>query len=69
MNYFFIAVVVLSYLTNELFSWRNDGYLKYFDEFDKIKERCVVYLSAVLFHLGVILFALLSVYWIVGFSF
>lgn len=69
LYYYFIAVVVLSYLTNEFLSWRNDRYLKYFDEFDKTNKKSLIYLPAVLFHLGVIAFAVLSIHWTVGFNF
>lgn len=67
--YYFIAVVVLSYLTNQILSWRKDVYLKYFNEFDKVNNKPQIYLHAVLFHLGVFLFAVLSIYWMVGFNF
>ncbi len=69
LYYYFIAVVVLSYLTNEVLSWRKDKYLKYFTEFDSLNDKAKIYLSAVLFHLGILLFAVLSVYWTVGFNF
>lgn len=68
VHYYFIAVVALSILTNELLLWRNDIYLKYFDEFDRTNKKSLTYLPAVLFHLGVIVFAVLSIYWTVGFS-
>jgi len=69
LYYWFIAVVILSYLTNEILSWRNDKYLKYFAEFDSINKKSMIYLPAVLFHLGVIVFAVLSIHWTVGFNF
>jgi magnesium-transporting ATPase (P-type) len=69
LYYWFIAVVVLSYLTNQILSWRNDKYLKYFTKFDTLNDRTKVYLSAVLFHLGVFVFAALSIYWTVGYAF
>lgn len=69
LYYYFIAVVVLSYLTNEILSWRNDKYLKYFAKFDSINKKSLIYLPAVLFHLGVIVFAVLSIHWTVGFNF
>jgi hypothetical protein len=65
----FIAIVVLSYLTNEILSWRNDKYLKYFDEFDKISKKPMIYLSAILFHLGVITIAILTIHLTIGFDF
>jgi len=67
--YYFIAVVVLSYLTNEILSWRKDVYLKYFTEFDKVNNKSLIYLPAILFHLGVAVFAVLSIHWTIGFSF
>lgn len=67
--YYFIAVVALSYLTNQILSWRKDLYLKYFNEFDKVNNKSQIYLHAVLFHLGIFLFAVLSIYWMVGFNF
>ena len=69
LHYYFIAVVVLSYLTNQILSWRKDVYLKYFNDFDKVDNKSQIYLTAVLFHLGVLLFAVLSIYWMVGFNF
>jgi hypothetical protein len=69
LHYYFIAVVVLSYLTNQILSWHNDKYLKYFTEFDGLKNKTKVYLSAVLFHLGVFVLAALSVHWTVGYDF
>lgn len=68
LYYYFIAVVVLSYITNQILSWRNNVYLKYFDEFEKSKSP-IIYLSAVLFHLGVAIFTVLSIYWTIGFNF
>jgi len=68
LYYWFIAVVILSYLTNQILSWSNDKYLKYFAEFDKINNM-KIYLSSVLFHVGVLLFTALSVYWTIGFNF
>ena len=65
----FIAVVVLSYLTNEFLSWRNDRYLKYFTDFDRINNKLLIYLPAVLFHLGVAVLAVLFIYWTIGFNF
>lgn len=69
LYYYFIAVVALSYLTNQILSWRNDKYLKYFAEFDSLNNKTKVYLSAVLFHLGIFFFAVLSIHWTVGFNF
>ena len=67
--YYFIAVVVLSYLTNEILSWRKDVYLKYFTEFDKVNNKSMIYLNAVLFHLGISIFAVLSIHLTIGFNF
>ena len=69
LYYYFIAVVVLSYLTNEFLSWRKDVYLKYFTEFDKVNKKSMIYLPAVSFHLGVAIFAVLSIHWTIGFNF
>lgn len=68
LHYWFIAVVVLSYLTNQILSWSNDKYLKYFDEFDSINDKAKIYLPAVLFHVGVLLFTALSIHWTVGYN-
>ena len=69
LRYCFFAVVVLSYLTNQILSWRNDKYLKYFAEFDSLSDKAKIYLPAVLFHLGVFLFATLSIHWTIGYNF
>ncbi|MFA6924924.1 MAG: hypothetical protein WC223_11815 [Bacteroidales bacterium] len=66
--YYFIVVVALSYLTNYLLLYRSDAYKKYFDEFDKVNNKSLIYLSAVLFHLGIIGFGILSIHWTVGFN-
>lgn len=68
LYYYSIAVVGLSYSTNEFLAWRKDVYLKYFTEFDKEKKK-LIYLPAILFHLGVAIFAVLSIHWTIGFSF
>jgi hypothetical protein len=69
LRYWFIAVVVLSYLTNQILSWKNDRYLKYFTEFDSVNDKIKIYLPAILFHVGVLLFTALSVHWTVGYNF
>lgn len=69
LYYYFIAVAISSYLTNQILSWHNDKYLKYFTEFDRLNNKRKDYLSAVLFHLGVFLFAALSIHWTVGYDF
>lgn len=69
LHYWFIGVVVLSYLTNQVLSWGNDKYLKYFAEFDNINDKKKIYLPAVLFHVGVLLFTALSVHWTIGYNF
>jgi len=69
LHYWFIGVVVLSYLTNQVLSWGNDKYLKYFAEFDNINEKTKIYLPAILFHVGVLLFTALSVHWTIGYNF
>lgn len=67
--YYFFAVVTLSYLTNELLIYRKDIYKKYFDEFEKLNTKSLIYISAILFHLGVIGFGILSIHFTIGFSF
>ena len=69
LYYYFVVVVLLSYLTNQILSWQNDKYLEYFTEFDNLNNKTIIYLSAALFHLGFFLFAVLSIYWTVGFNF
>tara|TARA_B100001093_G_C26585566_1_gene909244 strand:+ start:374 stop:868 length:495 start_codon:yes stop_codon:yes gene_type:complete len=69
LRYWFYVVVVLSYCTNQILSWRNDKYLKYFAEFDNLNDKAKIYLPAVLFHLGVFLFAALSIHWTIGYNF
>lgn len=66
--YYFVAVVALSYLTNYLLLYRSDTYKKYFDEFEKVNNKRLIYLSAVFFHLGIIGFGILSIYCTVGFN-
>ncbi|WP_373820168.1 hypothetical protein [Glaesserella sp.] len=58
-----VVISILSYITNEyLLSWNKNGYIEYFKIFkrkiNKLKELCV-FLS---FHLGMLVFAILSVY-------
>lgn len=69
LYYYFIAVAILSYLTNQILSWSNDKYLKYFSEFDSINNNKKVYLIAILFHLGIFLFAYMSIYLTIGYNF
>lgn len=66
--YYFFAVVALSYLTNYFFLYRADTYKKHFEEFEKIKNKSRIYLSAVLFHLAIIGFGILSIHFTVGFN-
>jgi hypothetical protein len=66
--YYFIAVVVLSYLTNYLLLYRSNTYKKYFNEFDKINNKSLIYLSSILFHLCVFGFGILSIYFTIGFN-
>ncbi len=68
LRYWFIVVVILSYFTNQVLSWGNDKYLKYFAEFDNLNDKTKKYLPAVLFHLGVFLFAVLSIHWTIGYN-
>ena len=65
--YYFIVIVVLSYATNYLFLYRADTYRKYFDEFEKTSSKSLIYPSAILFHLGIFGFGILSIHWTVGF--
>lgn len=67
--YYFFAIVTISYLTNELLIYRADTYKKYFDEFEKVSNKPLIYLSAVLFHIGIMCFGILSAYFTVGFNF
>ncbi len=69
LYYYFIAVAALAYLTNQMLSWRNDVYLKYFNEFDNADKKKLIYLPAVLFHLGFAVFTVLSIHWTIGFNF
>lgn len=66
--YYFFAVVALSYLTNYLLLYRSDTYKKHFDEFEKNNNKSRIFLSAVLFHLAIIGFGILSIYFTVGFN-
>lgn len=60
-DYFFIIAIVLAWLQNEFLLWRKDVYLKYFDEFDKNKKSSLmIYLPAILFHLGVYIYIFLQ---------
>lgn len=69
LYHYFLAIVVLSYLTNQMLSWRNDKYLVYFSEFDIKYSKRRAYITAILFHLGVFSFAILSIYVTIGFNF
>lgn len=61
---FLLSAVVLSYLTNYFALWRNDNYLKYFNEFEKIKHSKIGYLYLLCFHMVVYIIAIWSVwYW------
>lgn len=68
MVYYFLAVIALSYLTNELLIYKSDTYKKYFEEFEKVNNKSLIYLSAVLFHLAIIGFGILSIHFTVGFN-
>lgn len=67
--YYFVAILVLSYITNELLIYRTDTYKKYFKEFEKINNKSRIYFSAVFFHLTIIGIGILSIYLTVGFNF
>ena len=61
------AILVINYLTNELLLFHNDKYLKYFSEFEKsIKNKRKIYLHAILFHVVVLLFTVLTLDWTIG---
>ncbi len=68
IKYFLIGVMVLSYFTNYWFLWRKDIYLKYFKEFESQPFSRIHYLYAILFHLGIAAFGILSIYWTIGFN-
>ena len=59
---FFSSVIVISFLLNEFFlGWFRDGYIKYFKEFEKIKDDRKGYFTALIFHLGAAIFLAISI--------
>ncbi|WP_424406588.1 hypothetical protein [Pasteurella sp. PK-2025] len=62
--YFTLAsIFFLSCFINErLISWNKSGYLKYFKEFEKERNKFRECLLVFLFHFGILFFAILSVY-------
>lgn len=67
--YFFYLIAILSYLTNYICIYRLDIYKKYFEEFKNIEPKSKIYISAILFHTGILFFGILSVYLTIGFNF
>lgn len=66
--YYFFAIVAFSYLTNDLLLYRSLTYKKYFVEFEKINNKSQFFISAILFHLGIIGIGILTVHFIIGFK-
>lgn len=66
--YYFVAVIVLSYLTNYFLLYQSDKYKRYFHEFEKKSSKRLSYLTAVLFSLCIAGMGLLSIYYTVGFN-
>lgn len=59
---FFSSIIAISFLLNELFlGWFRDGYIKYFKEFEKIKDDRKGYFTALIFHLGAAIFLAISI--------
>ena len=65
---YFIGVIFCSYVTNYYLLHRNDIYITYFKEFDQAEHGPNVYYSALVFHISVIAFGFLSVYFTIGFD-
>lgn len=68
LQYYFIGILSLAYLTNYLLLWHSDNYKKYFKEFNRVTIAKTNYLYVVLFHFGVTVFFVLIIFWIVGFN-
>lgn len=68
LKYWFIIVIVLTYLTNQTLSLGNDKYLKYFAEFDNLSNGEPIYLLAILFHLSILIFTSISIHLTVGYN-
>ena len=61
------GILTLAYITDEILLLHNDKYLKYFSEFEKsIKNKRKVYLHAILFHVVVLIFTVLTLDWTIG---
>jgi hypothetical protein len=68
-KYFLIGAFLLSYATNYWFLWRNDTYLKYFQQFEKETFSRWNYMYLFLFHAGILVFGIASIHMTIGFNF
>jgi hypothetical protein len=66
---FLIGAFLLSYATNYWFLWRNDTYLKYFQQFEKETFSRWNYMYLFLFHAGILIFGIVSIHMTIGFNF
>lgn len=68
LHLYFIGVLSVAYLVNYISLWKSDVYKKYFKEFENIITGKIHYLFVVLFHFGIAILFILTVYWTVGFN-
>lgn len=62
LKYYLLGVLLLAYLTNYYFLWRNDRYMRYFKEFDNRFFSRIHYFYVILFHVAAIAVCILSIY-------
>lgn len=66
--FYFITMLVAAYLTNEMLLYRSNVYKRYFRKFERVQNPTIIYLSAILFHVGVFCLGVLSASYTIGFN-